>query len=77
MVAKVWRKLSPYWHLIMALIGGFCFVILKYDQVDGYQGRIAALETSQVTLEKKVTRTDFNVQMIANRLGVKPLKEEE
>lgn len=82
MVNRVWYWISPYWHIITTMVGFTVFAVLWFGKVDAYDGRIIDNATDIQTLkgaqaEQKVisTRMDYNIQIIARKIGVVPLKK--
>lgn len=72
---KLWQKYAPYWHICMAILFCVFWVITNWTKVDGYEGRISTLEIMKAKQEKKITRMDYNIQLISRAVGVKPLEK--
>lgn len=85
-MAKLWRKISPYWHICTTLVGLIIYGILWVNQVQGYDARITD-NTNQIAHTRTefrsemseqravIDRTDYNIQIIADKIGVKPLRK--
>lgn len=75
MMQRFWHKINPYWHIITGLAGFTVLAILWFGKVDAYGERIDTLETTQSKQQAIITRTDYNVQIIARKIGVRPLEK--
>lgn len=82
---RFWRKISPYWHICTTLIAFIVAAIIWVNQVQGYDARITdnanliastRTEFSNEMTEQRavIDRTDYNIQIIADKIGVKPLR---
>lgn len=74
---RFWFRIAPYWHLGAAIIWGCIITAWWVHDVSGYSGRIETVENKQNKQEKIITRMDYNVQIIARQVGVKPLEKGE
>lgn len=74
---RFWHKISPYWHIITSVIFAIFLLGTYWNRVDGYDDRIGSLEVVQTTQQKTLDRMDYNIQNIANKVGVRPLKKPE
>jgi len=70
MSQKFWHKISLYWHICTAICWFAVLCAWWVQDVTGYGGRIQTLEEKQAMQEKKITRTDYNVQLIGRALKV-------
>jgi hypothetical protein len=84
MIEKLWKKYTFYFHLTGWLIAmGFTAGIVL-ARVDGYDSRIikntldiAIIAGKQEGQQKTLERMDYNVQIIAQKIGVVPLRKPE
>ena len=70
---KVWREISPYWHILTGLAGLFVAAVLWVNDVSSLEPRLTAVERRAKQLEDAVTRIDYNTQQTAIKVGVRPL----
>jgi hypothetical protein len=70
----LWEKYAPYWHICTTIIAAACFGFAWVQNVSGYGGRIDSLEAAQKREEKRETRMDYNIQVIAQKLHAPYLK---
>lgn len=77
MVQRIWRQISPYWHIFTTILAAFIITLYWIHDVSGYGGRIAALEDTQTKQARTLTRMDYNIQIIARKIGVVPLRKRD
>lgn len=82
MIERFWKNYSFYVHLAgwlvtLAFTGG-----VVWASVSGYDMRITAntsditdIAAKQESQQKTLDRMDYNVQIIAQKVGVKPLRK--
>lgn len=73
---RIWTRYAPYWHICMALAGAAIAALFWFKDVSSYDGRITKLEVVQLRQEKKVTRIDYNIQLIADKLKLPYVRQE-
>ncbi|QEL18703.1 hypothetical protein [Limnoglobus roseus] len=61
MVQRVWRKISPFFHLIALLISMAFTAGIVSANISGYEGRIAKLEGDSNSVRMTVVRIEQKV----------------
>ena len=74
MVQRVWKSITLHWHIFFFIVSTFVAAVIWVKDVSSYGGRLSAVEQSQQSQDERLTRMDYNVQMIARKVGVKPLE---
>lgn len=66
---KLWNSCVKNWQVTVSILGGLWYAVIWVGNVSGHEARIT-------TVEERITRIDYNVQNIANKMGVETLKRE-
>lgn len=74
MAHKIWRSISPYWHVLTFIASTIIACVIWVNDVSSYGGRILTLEEHRRRDNERLIRMDYNVQMIARKVGLKPLE---
>lgn len=74
-VDRWWHKVRAYWHIGSFIVMMIFIAATNWSKVLAYDGRITTLESKQEKQDKKLTRMDYNVQLIGRAVGVKPLEK--
>ena len=73
MVQRLWKRYSPFFHLVFLIISMSFTAGIVWAGVAGQDGRISTLEDKQEKSEKRQIRMDGNLELLMRAVGVKPL----
>lgn len=75
---KAWEIILSNWPTIVAALGMCIFTAgFTWASISTHEARISTLESDDKKREKTLTRTDYNVQLICRKIGLKPLEKSD
>jgi hypothetical protein len=73
----IWGRIIARWEIFVVLGGLLIGAIIWVHDVSGYGGEIERLKTNSGHQGAVITRMDYNIQIIARKIGVEPLTPEK